>query len=387
MPVYRHASGNGIWYVDYVCPVSGKRRRRSAETTEKQVALEKQRAWVNGLDWKAPPAASKDAVSGEGFTVNEAFDRCMLTVWSPQEASSQRTIKSNCKILAGLEIEIDGKRQRLGTVPVARVTFSVLEAVKMELVKAGYAPGTIKRKMDHLGKALTMCTKWDDSRGAKILTSRPPTPTTRVEKTRERVLTEAEELLVFEAIDAREVRQPTNAWAHYRALVRFLLDTSIRRGEAVQVRASQFTQDEDGDWQVDLLAKQTKNGKPRTVPCTEAVAGLIPWLQASCLPDGRVFPFRGENAWYRWDTIREDVQKAHPEVDLSDVVLHSLRHTCLTRMSNRGVPIEVLCEIAGHHSITITAKYYVHISGSRKKDAVKTLNRPRLVVDNAPAAA
>lgn len=386
MPVYRHASGNGVWYVDYTCPVTGKRRRRSAETTEKSVALEKQRAWVTGLDWKAPPAAGKEPGT-QGYTLEQAFDACTKTIWSPLEASSQDTIKSNSKILSAMVIEIDGKPVRLGGMPVAKITFTVLELVKRELVSKGYAATTVNRKMHHIGAALSCCTEWEDSKGVKLLAAKPRTPTAKVEnENRERVLTEAEEALVFDAIDAREVRQPTNAWAHYRALIRVLLDSGMRRGEAVQVRASQFTQDEDGDWQIDLLGKQTKNGKPRTIPCTAAVAALIPWLQANSLPDGRVFPFSGENAWYRWDCLREDIAKAHKKVDLSDAVIHSLRHTCLTRMSNRGVPIEVLCEIAGHHSITITAKYYVHIASKRKKDAIKTLTRPRLVVSNARVA-
>ena len=55
-------------------------------------------------------------------------------------------------------------------------------------------------------------------------------------------------------------------------------------------------------------------------------------------PGVRLFPFRPARVWYMWDNVRGDLRAAGRNLD--DAVLHTLRHTCLTRLAKR-LPIHV----------------------------------------------
>ncbi|WP_284360278.1 tyrosine-type recombinase/integrase [Candidatus Phycosocius spiralis] len=76
-------------------------------------------------------------------------------------------------------------------------------------------------------------------------------------------------------------------------------------------------------------------------------------------PDDRLFPFNNGLAWYRWDALRERMKEIGTPID--DVVLHSLRHTCLTRLAKR-LPIQIVSKWAGHADFSITARVYSHLS-------------------------
>ena len=53
---------------------------------------------------------------------------------------------------------------------------------------------------------------------------------------------------------------------------------------------------------------------------------------------------------------------------------HDLRHTFASRLVERGVDVETVRDLLGHHSITITQRY-THSTDERKKEAVELLNR------------
>ena len=56
--------------------------------------------------------------------------------------------------------------------------------------------------------------------------------------------------------------------------------------------------------------------------------------------------------------IREDLGKVG--IDISDVTLHTLRHTALTRLARGGMDLRRLQLWAGHSDPKITAERYVH---------------------------
>ena len=60
-----------------------------------------------------------------------------------------------------------------------------------------------------------------------------------------------------------------------------------------------------------------------------------------------------------WENIRQDVKEAGLNID--DVTLHTLRHTCLTRLAQGGMGLLQLQQWAGHSDPKITADRYVHL--------------------------
>lgn len=379
--------GSQIWAVDYDDPETGKRRRVSTGLKDKNEARKKARDIVLGVaDVRPPPTPTANPSpapeakprTAAGATMDRVWTRCELTVWSPRECKSQRTVKSNLKILRDIRIEVnvetdgevsgggDGEVEtelvRFADLEVSKVNYTKLEALAAALRAAGYAPGTIKRKLDMVSKSLTMAAKWD------LIRARPPIPQFKVDNARQRILSEREEVLAFEAIAARQAAEPTRDWKRMAMLFRFLLDQACRLGETLKARDTWFEQLPIGDngelhWVISIPAWATKTNKARQLPLTAEVVANLPYLLEHAVPatdeygGRRLFPYTPSTPWYHWKNIRDDL--AMTGVDISDVVLHTFRHTCLTRMHKRRVPLEIISKFAGHASVAITAAVYV----------------------------
>jgi len=85
-----------------------------------------------------------------------------------------------------------------------------------------------------------------------------------------------------------------------------------------------------------------------------------------------VFPGDGENAFLA-TSLNHQHQKVRATLGLpSDFVLHSLRHTFLTRLGEAGVDAFTIMRIAGHSTITVSQKY-VHPSTEAMERAFQRL--------------
>lgn len=367
MRLYQKSSG--LWAVDYVTD-AGERRRVSCGTRDKAVARAKAREIIMGIaqPGDTPVVALNTPGKVEGMTMDALFRQCELTCWSPRECRSQRTVKSNLKLLSAI----------MGRELVADVRQSRLEALVVDLRGRGYAEGTIKRKMDMVGRALSEAEKLG------MIPARPRMPTVKSGASRTRVLSDVEEVAVFAAIDTRMQGEPTRDWRRVGALFRFLLDTGCRLGEALQLRRHWIERldrpgEDEAFFVVRIPAWATKTHKARAVPLTPRVLADLQYLemvagraQAGAEPGALLFPLSPATAWYHWNNIRDDL--AAKGMDLSDVVLHSFRHTCLTRLAKR-MPIHMVSKWAGHASIKITAEVYAHLDAEDLLSGVAILAR------------
>jgi integrase len=207
-----------------------------------------------------------------------------------------------------------------------------------------------------------MAAKWE------IIPAKPPMPTIKADNKRTRIITDAEEPAIFQAVEARRLAESGRDWKRYAALLRFLLDTGARLGEALAVR-DDWIEEVAGSWKLNIPANVTKNGKARTLPLTPAIVETLPYLRLASA-DGRLFPMSAASAQYYWGNIRDDLA---PKFDLSDVVLHTFRHTCLTRLAKR-LPIHVVSKWAGHSDISITAGTYTHLDTDDLQAGVDVLS-------------
>ena len=58
---------------------------------------------------------------------------------------------------------------------------------------------------------------------------------------------------------------------------------------------------------------------------------------------------------------------------LKRVGIHALRHTFGAHLAQRGVDMAVIRDLLGHHSVTLTEKYYAHLAPSSLSKAVRQL--------------
>lgn len=337
---------SGIYYVDLRSRGGG---RVSLETRDRAVAVEKRRDLLKGGTPDKGPSRLPDG----GPTMKELFDRAQVTVW--KDAKSQATIRSNVKILNGL----------IGDEGVRNMTYTRLEKLVTELSNIGYAPGTVKRKMDAVSKVLRMATRWTDDEGRPLLAAKPTMPTISVKNTKDRTLSRTEETAVFDAIELRRRAEPQRQWRRFASLFRFLLDTGARLGETLTVGPDSLSTIDNGGEDVTLVTfarYRTKNDKPRSVPLTDAALDALDALADDLGMDdsGReiFFPFTSATAWYMLKNIRVDLKKRG--IDIDDVTLHTLRHTALTRLARGGMDLRRLQLWAGHSDPKITAERYIH---------------------------
>ncbi|MFM7027078.1 MAG: tyrosine-type recombinase/integrase, partial [Chakrabartia sp.] len=282
----------------------------------------------------------------------------------------------NMKILRELVVTIRvGNSDRtvpLGRLPIQYIDDDAMKTIRDTLLKQGYAMGTVKRKLETVSKALRMAATEYKENGVYLLSRRPQTPKLKFDNKRDRVLSYEEERLMFEAIETRRNKEPHRPWWRFARLCEVLIDTGFRKEEGLSLGAHSLIHQQSSYGPVILAlipANISKNGKERTVPLSQRIVQNIEDLNKQAV-GGRWFPMK--NAWYMWENIRDDMKAmGHP---IDDVVIHTFRHTCLTRLCQTGIDLARLSRWAGHSNVKITADRYLHL-------IVHDLIQPHHVVD------
>jgi len=143
------------------------------------------------------------------------------------------------------------------------------------------------------------------------------------------------------------------ACPEYLARIALLIvDTGLRIGEALALRWPDLDLDAGRHGYVKVCAGKTPSAR-RGVPLTARVRAMLDAMPRS---SGPIFG----------QSLTSSVAHAHLRIRKrlklpSDFVLHSLRHTYLSRLGEAGVDAFTLMRLAGHSTITISQRY-VHPS-------------------------
>ena len=95
----------------------------------------------------------------------------------------------------------------------------------------------------------------------------------------------------------------------------------------------------------------TKNDDDRYVPIFDGVEKILSKRKKMGLE--KPFPLSIHAVEHAWRMIRKKLGMQHE----SDFVMHSLRHTCITRLLKKKIGIEVVQKIVGHKDIRMTQRY------------------------------
>ena len=95
----------------------------------------------------------------------------------------------------------------------------------------------------------------------------------------------------------------------------------------------------------------TKNDDDRYVPIFDGVEKILSKRKKMGLE--KPFPLSIHAVEHAWRMIRKKLGMQHE----SDFVMHSLRHTCITRLLKKKIGIEVVQKIVGHKDIRLTQRY------------------------------
>ncbi len=237
--------------------------------------------------------------------------------------------------------------------PVNALTTDRIDGYILDLERIGNSNATINRKLAALSKMLRFAHKRD------WIEALPHFERKKEGQGRIRYLTKEEESALVDA-----------AWGYgdHADLWMFLIDTGLRMGEALKLTwmdVYTYTQPLDGSPPAGRVTVWgSKNGESRTVPLTSRCNKM---LRAGW----------GSNTSFGMSdhSARHVLDKTKQRAGLgSDVVLHTMRHTCASRLVQAGVPILTVKEWLGHKSIQVTMRY-AHLAPQNLFDALEALEK------------
>ena len=147
-------------------------------------------------------------------------------------------------------------------------------------------------------------------------------------------------------------------------LVVFFIDTGMRKSEGLRLTFN------DIDFKTGRISIwQTKTNHPRSIKMSGRVRAILTGLRLRVNGnDRRVFGHIAEKRFYRNFWEMRDACGFN-----KDLVIHTFRHTCCTRLLGAGVDIRSTQEWMGHSDIKMTQRYG-HFIPSKLDDAVEALD-------------
>jgi integrase len=268
---------------------------------------------------------------------------------------------------------------KLGAQPLDKLKPSHVEAWKVELQDRGLSGSTIRSAFNALTAILETAIR-DEALARNVVTA-----VTRPKAVRQ-------EAAFLTPDEVRRLLEAATATRH-APLFAFLVNTALRRGEALALRWSDVDLDAgvlrvrgtlarvDGA----LIITEPKTAKSRrsvplsataerllrevrTVQAAERLKAGSAWQQT-----GYVFTTQlGEPCDPR--NVLRALKIVAKRAGLGNIGLHTLRHSAAAVMLVNGVPLKVVSEVLGHASIGITGDIYGHVSPDVSREALTRLS-------------
>jgi integrase len=327
----KRRKSNGIWLLDFK-DQSGKRQRVSTGQTDRAKAEDAARQIMAG---KVKPGKITK------YTLAAALDATYERRWSKQESHREKQYVANAI-----------GRSRLGYMEVSDITYRVLnDEVAMWLDgDDAISPATCNRRLATISTALS------EAVADGLLVAMPKIPHQPENNQQYRWLTREEELSILQTCGKVMVEDEANL---VRALIIALVDTGGRLTETVQcAHAGKFSAQ-----QAVFTNKKNRKRNSRAVPLTQRAHDALKALQR----------WQAEHGELDKDWCGRKFTLVRDKLDMPDVHLHTLRHTCLSRLVQGGMDLYRVKEWAGHSSIVVTERY-AHLAPSNLLAGTEILN-------------
>ena len=214
--------------------------------------------------------------------------------------------------------------------------------------RAAVGPATVNRELATLRRMLRLAHEWKEIQRVpkiRLLTG---------ERVRDFVLSRKQEEIYLAACP-----QPLND------LAVLLLETGLRIGEALHLEWADITLEPVNGARFGFLRVRegkSKNAR-RVIPLTDRASSMLrERLESKASQfvfanrDGQPYLGTSINHLHR-DAVAPKINGKRRALFPGDFVLHSLRHTMLTRLGESGVDAFTIMRIAGHSSIVVSQRY------------------------------
>ena len=352
---------NGKWrgqLMDGNDPITGKRIIRSFTASTKREVLQKIRDYK---EQKLHPPKP------EPVLFQDWADRWYRDYQTQVEVSTY----------ANYKYTLNSLKQHFGQAPLAGIRTMDINTYLTGLLKQGYSHSKIS-------KCRAMLIQIFDSAVANGLLERNPARTAktiRLEVVTGDILPKKKDAFTPEEVERLLTGLPDTPFGNG---IRLMLGTGIRVQELVALTAGDIA--EDGSWiSVNKAVKMVDStpvlGPPksrrsiRTVPVPPRYRPYALALRKSagklfCIPSHKLGePCTIERFRKRFRALLAEIP------DVRRLTPHCCRHTYITALQIKGVPMETIARLAGHSRIT-TTDGYLHIPDSALADAVAALEPP-----------
>lgn len=288
--------------------------------------------WARDVESKMDKGAFLCSKEAERTSLHEALDR-YIEEYAPSLADHQREV-NRAKFL---------QKRKIAQMSLAKVRGMDIAAFIKEREAEGVAGNTIRLDLATFSRLFETARKdWGmEYLDNPVKKARKP----KVSRGRERRLQDGEEEKLLK-----------HAPEDFGPVIKFALETAMRRGEIAALRWENVKLKES----IVFLPK-TKNGAARTVPLSPAALSVLKELPRDI--KGSVFRMVP-------DDITKAMKKARAGAKLKDLRFHDLRHEAVSRLFEKtNLDIMQIQMITGHKTLQMLARY-THL---RAVDLVKSL--------------
>ena len=323
---------SGIWWT--CIRHNGKKIQKSLETSDRKLA----KAIEAKVKTEIVEGMFYDKLIGRKKTFKGLMDK-FLKVHAPKVSDSmQKSYRTSLRHLNSFF----GKCNLLSVLP------RNISKYKMLRKEEGAAPATINRELAMLSKAFSLAVKeWEwlkDNPVSKV-------PRERENNERDRWLTVEEEVSLLEC---------SPDWL--RDIILFNLQTGLRQDELLSL-----TWDRVSVVREEILIKETKNGKPRTIPLNKTAFDILERKAKVVSIKNQIVFHSKTGTKINKHNLRRAFVNAMGRAGIEDFTFHGLRHTFATRLAQSKIDLYRISKLLGHKDISTTQRYAHHCSDSLRK--------------------
>jgi site-specific recombinase XerD len=316
---------NGIWWT--CIRDKSKKIQKSLETADRKLA----KAIEAKIRTELVEGNYFEKSIGRDKTFSQLIAKFMREHACKVSASMRRSYTTSSKHL----VKFFGEMNLLSISPKMISRYKVLRR------EGGLSPATINRELAMLSKAFNLAIReWE---WLEI------NPVSRVSKEKED--NERDRWL---AVD-EEVSLLENSPDWLRDIIHFNLHTGLRQDELLSLTWDRVYMKRKA-----ILIKETKNGKPRTIPLNKTALDILE-------RKAKVVSFKSKIVFHSKAGTKIDKHNlrrafviAKERVGIEDFRFHDLRHTFATRLAQSGVDLYKICKLLGHKDIKTTQRYAHH---------------------------
>jgi integrase len=145
-------------------------------------------------------------------------------------------------------------------------------------------------------------------------------------------------------------------------MVEVLVDSGLRLSELLNLKY------EDINFTGNIISIWINKGdRPRSIPMTKRVRYIL--QERQYINKDKPFTLSVGEAERAWQWVRAEMGL---DIEPEPPTIHTLRHSCASRLVNAGVDLYVVKEWLGHSSITVTERY-AHLNPLKLVQAVDVL--------------